>query len=68
MVRREHQNQQGVIMWERGTIVCTALVLAPKSIDITLTLNGITVLSASFRDSRAAADFAIERMRDYYGD
>jgi hypothetical protein len=62
----EHlENRHGVIMWERGAMVCTALILAPNRIDIILTLNGVIVQREFFPDSSAASDFAIDKMHEY---
>jgi len=54
-----------VVLWERGSISCTCLIVAPDHLEVTVAVDDVVVSTDVFTDHNAAAEFAIDQMHAF---
>jgi hypothetical protein len=55
-----------MVIWEKGAVTCTAVNCPPSDIEIVIVVDGLVVTRERFSDNDAAAQFAMEKMREYH--
>jgi hypothetical protein len=60
--------RHGVVIWEKDSVYCSRLILAPNDIEIRLVVNGIVLDCQRFADADSATKYANEKRRVYNAD
>jgi hypothetical protein len=61
-------DRHGVILWQKGTVVCASRVVASNNILITVSVKDVVIERTWFSDFDEAAQFVMDKMRSYQTD